>query len=185
MTKHLWLAKANDNLVSFCACGNSLISSPPQLDCPWCGCGWLFSCIKCRKAFTFAKVVEIDQSLEQLARRDLFARSDEEPSREQIDEWVAFMKDYLRDVKPGEEYVAFDGRVVATSMQRLDFDGWHATHQLNFIPQVAALADPSVRTAILNSEDYWQSHALGDFSPSALGQPAIRDREKKWWQFWK
>ena len=52
-----YIAKANNDVLSHCQCADTLAAGPAQLDCPWCGCGWLFSCIKCRKAFTFGRVV--------------------------------------------------------------------------------------------------------------------------------
>jgi hypothetical protein len=181
----IYLVKANNDFVSFCQCDEALITSPPQLDCPWCGCGWLFTCMNCRMAFAFAKAVETDNNWEDLARKDLHARWGAQPAAEAITEWTSFMKRYLREAKPGETYVAFDGRIIPTSQERLDFDGWHSTHKLEFVPQVRALSDPSVWENILASANYWQSHALGDFAPSALGKPAVRDRPKKWWEFWK
>ena len=66
--------KANDEVLSFCACQQPLVALPGQLDCPWCGCGWLASCIECRKAFTFAKVVDVDLTYEQIVRRDAINR---------------------------------------------------------------------------------------------------------------
>jgi hypothetical protein len=71
MARLIYLQKDNDDLVSHCRCREAFISYPPQMDCPWCGCGWLFSCIKCRKAFTFARAVEVNDSWEELACRDI------------------------------------------------------------------------------------------------------------------
>src|SRR6266566_1407987 len=62
----IYLRKANDNLVSHCKCDEAYISAPSQMDCPWCGCGWLFTCSHCRKAFTFAEAVEGDFALDQM-----------------------------------------------------------------------------------------------------------------------
>ena len=47
--KIVYLKKASNELISHCGCEESRISYPAQMDCPWCGCGWLFSCITCRK----------------------------------------------------------------------------------------------------------------------------------------
>jgi len=71
MSTHLYLAKANNNLISHCACPDALVTFPPQIDCPWCGCGWLFTCIECRKAFVFERAIESDSPWHELARRDL------------------------------------------------------------------------------------------------------------------
>ena len=75
----IYLVKANDDLVSHCQCEQGIIAEPGQVGCPWCGCGWLFSCIKCRKAFTFATAVEIDKTWEELAREDLYSYFKQEP----------------------------------------------------------------------------------------------------------
>ena len=185
MAKHPYLKKYNNDLVSHCSCTDALISFPPQLDCPWCGCGWLFTCIKCRKAFTFAVAIETEETWEDLALRDIRGKFESEPTVDDIQDWIGFMKEYVVDAEIGKQYVAFDGRLISTDKSRIDFDGWHASHKLDFVPQVAALKDKSIEESVLGSIEYWQSHALGDWSPSSLGQPAVRDREKKWWQFWK
>ena len=184
MPRHIYLTKDSDDLISHCRCNNALVTFPPQADCPWCGCGWLFTCIECRKAFTFARGVETDEDWEDLARRDLGNRTGSTPIPEEIHEWVEAMQELLHDVEVGKKYVVFDGRIIPTDQQSLDFDGWHSTHRLPFVPQVAALTNPSILKEVLTSEEYWQSHRLEDFDPSALGTPAIRDR-KRWWEFWK
>ncbi|HJN76044.1 MAG TPA: hypothetical protein QGF58_19085 [Myxococcota bacterium] len=50
-----FLIKDSDDLLSFCKCDTGLVGVPGQLDCPWCGCGWMLSCIDCRKSFVFAR----------------------------------------------------------------------------------------------------------------------------------
>ena len=83
MEKHLYLRKANNDLVSHCRCAkeDALISSPCQMDCPWCGCGWLFTCSRCRKAFTFAEGVEVHESWEETANRTIRNLYRREPER--------------------------------------------------------------------------------------------------------
>ncbi|MBI1903016.1 MAG: hypothetical protein HYS13_18105 [Planctomycetia bacterium] len=185
MPSHAYLVKDNNELVSHCPCPQAQIAYPPQADCPWCGCGWLFSCIDCRKAFTFARGVQVSEPWEELGRRDLRAMFEKEPNDDDVDEWVEFMKRFLAEVEVGKQYVVFDGRLIPTDKVRLDFDGWHATHQLDFVPQVAALKDKAILATLLSNVNYWESHALGDSTPSALGLPTVRDRETKWWKFWK
>jgi hypothetical protein len=46
----------------------------------------------CRKAFTFAKVIETERPWEDLARADLRGKFDADPTPEEIAEWVQFMK---------------------------------------------------------------------------------------------
>ena len=164
MAKHIYLAKASNALVSHCRCENALITYPGQLDCPWCGCGWLFSCQLCRKAFTFAKGIETEESWEDLARQDLRARFGREPDDLDIQRWVNAMRSLLADVEPGETYVTFDGSFVAASMSPLSMEGWFARHELEFVPQTAALEDPSVLDDVLTNKEYWLSKRLPDES---------------------
>src|SRR6266496_4072320 len=99
----IYLRKANDQLICYCKCdkAEALISDPGQLDCPWCGCGWLFTCIKCRKAFTFAEAVEVDLSLEELAEMDIVGFGGQSPEPGEVDEWVRAMQHLLRGVDLG------------------------------------------------------------------------------------
>src|SRR5438874_12347121 len=103
-TMHIYLRKANDDLVSHCGCDltDALISSPGQLDCPWCGCGWLFVCKQCRKAFTFAEGVEIDESWEDTGDRAVRALYQRDPEPGEVAEWVGFMQILLTRVQLGK-----------------------------------------------------------------------------------
>ncbi len=162
MPKHLYLRKANDDFVSHCKCdkADALISSPGQMDCPWCGCGWLFICSRCRKAFTFAEVVEVDVSWERTADRTLRALYQRQPKRGEGEEWIGFMKILLKGIRLGEQYVYLDGWVIPTTAGGVNIEGWHSRHNLEFVPQVAALDDPEVRSGLLSSRAYWQSTAI-------------------------
>ena len=162
MAKHLYLRKANEKLVSHCRCAaaDALITSPGQMDCPWCGCGWLFTCMVCRKAFTFAEAVEVDESWEALAKRDIRRFFRRAPDDKEVEEWVESMQILLRDIHAGEQYVYLDGWVISVDEQNIDIEGWHAWHDLYEVPQVAALEDFSIRTEMLASPEYWQTHAL-------------------------
>lgn len=162
MAKHMYLAKANDALVSHCTCDDSIVSYPPQMDCPWCGCGWLFSCIRCRKAFTFAMGIETDVPWDELARRDIQGYGGPEPDVDSIADWVGDMQYFLEDVEPGVEYVCLDGAVIPTDVTELEFTGWHARHELDFLPQVRALDDPTIVDSLLANVDYWESRAVPD-----------------------
>jgi hypothetical protein len=146
--------------VAHCNCNNGLITFPPQMDCPWCGCGWLFTCIECRKAFTFAKGIVLDESWEETAKRDLGGRSGREPNTEDTESWVGAMKELLGEVVEGQEYVCLDGLIIPTGGSAVRFDGWHSRHDLPYVPQTAALSDPSVLRSILGNPKYWKSTAL-------------------------
>ena len=40
----------------FCVCPvEETLAYTGQKDCPWCGCGWLWSCYRCGKAFSVAQ----------------------------------------------------------------------------------------------------------------------------------
>ena len=162
MARHLYLRKANDDLVSHCRCkaADALISSPGQMDCPWCGCGWLFSCGRCRKAFAFAEGVEVGESWEETGKRTIRALYQRGPAPGEVEEWVWFMKILLRDVQVGEMYVYLDGHVIPATDDGFTIDGWHSRHDLSFVPQVEALVKPEVYNNLLCSRDYWLSNRV-------------------------
>ena len=156
----IYLQKANDDLVSHCTCEIALVASPGQADCPWCGCGWLWSCMKCRKAFSFAVGVEVPQSPVDLAVRDLaaFLGDASKIEDEDLDDWTTGMPAWMEDVQIGERYVYFDGAIIHVDSGELKFDGVHSAHNLEFVPQVRALADPTVMDEILRNYDYWEGN---------------------------
>lgn len=162
MAKHLYLRKANNDFVSHCKCDtvDALISSPAQMDCPWCGCGWLFICSRCRKAFTFAEGIEINESWEDTGNRTVRALYQREPEPGEVDEWIGFMKILLKRVQLREQYVYFDGYVIPTTAEGITIEGWHSHHALNFVPQIAALMESEIRDGLLCSREYWQSNRV-------------------------
>jgi hypothetical protein len=131
------------------------------MDCPWCGCGWLFTCMKCRKAFTFARGVELDESWEEWASHDIRG-FEMEPTDEAVVDWVESMQAYLDGVMVGKQYVALDGCVIPTDANSLDFDGWKSHHRFDFVPQVAALEDASIVKTVLSNVDYWETRAIDE-----------------------
>ena len=162
VAKHIYLRKANDDFVSHCRChrGDALIAAPSQMDCPWCGCGWLFTCGVCRKAFTFAEGFELNESWEETADRNVRAFFRREPEPEEIVEWIECMKILLKGVECGEQYVYFDGYVIPVTADGITMEGWHSHHDLDFVPQLAASSDAEVRDALLCSREYWQSNRV-------------------------
>src|SRR5437016_4029669 len=87
-SKIIYLVKASNDLISHCACEHAIIGAPSQMDCPWCGCGWLFVCATCRKAFTFARAEEVELTWEKLAHKDLDGKWSRHPSSKEIQEWI-------------------------------------------------------------------------------------------------
>ena len=144
----IYLVKANNDLISPCACVSTPIAAPKQMDCPWCGCGWLFVCSACRKTFTFARAEEVDATWEELARRD--ARGD-------VEEWIEFMRILQKDLRPGALYVYLDGWVFRADQKDLRFDGWHAKHDFARPPQVVGreLIDRTIGTRA-----YWDERRV-------------------------
>jgi hypothetical protein len=157
--KLIYLKKACDDGISLCSCGDGRVAFPAQMDCPWCGCGWLFTCINCGKAFTFAEGVEIESSWEALARTT-------ESEEDEIASWIEAMKIITAGVKVGERYVIIDGFVLPADARHVAFDGWHAHHEFEIIPQVQALEDRSILDAKLGNRRYWTENALPE-DPSA------------------
>lgn len=156
---HIYLKKANDDLVSHCYCAEALIAFPPQMDCPWCGCGWLFTCIECRRAFTFAEAAVVNETWEETGARDLRNRWKREPSEQDVSQWVEAMKELIADVQVGQRYVCLDGLFIPISAASLAFVGWHSWHDLPFVPQVKALTDRSILISILGNQAYWHRTA--------------------------
>jgi hypothetical protein len=143
--KVVYLVKASDELISHCRCSLPIIGAPAQMDCPWCGCGWLFVCARCRKAFTFARAEVVELTWEELAHKDLDGKWGHRPSSEEVKEWISFMRILLKGLEAGREYVYIDGWVFLTDSKHLRFDGLHARHKLDVVPQSVARSN---RTAL-------------------------------------
>jgi len=160
--KVVFLIKANDDLISHCKCEGIPIGAPAQMDCPWCGCGWLFICPNCRRAFTFAWAVEVELGWEQLAHNDLDGKYGNVPTDQDIAEWIEFMKILLKHIEVGQQYVYIDGWVLPAHQKELRFDGWHSRHELEMAPQTAALTDSSLLDATLGNERYWRENEISE-----------------------
>lgn len=158
--RHVYLVKDSNELVSFCKCDEALITAPGQASCPWCGCGWMFSCTQCRKAFTFARGVYTDLAWEDLARRDLENGGLREVFDEDVDEWVGQMKGLLAGIEVGRRYVFLDGTYLPADAGPIQLDGWYARHNLARVPQTAALDNPSIIEELLENDRYWRSHGV-------------------------
>jgi len=156
----LYLVKKNDEFISFCSCKESLVGDPGQLDCPWCGCGWLFSCTKCRKAFSFAVAVEIDKTWEEIAAEDLYGYNKKQPTPEEISEWVEFMKAMQGEIELGKTYVYLDGVFISAEEENFSMEGWYANHKFEHVPQLAALKNPEIQKLVLSNPEYWRKNQI-------------------------
>lgn len=159
---HVYLVRASEQLVCHCKCDPALITFPPQMDCPWCGCGWLFTCTNCRKAFTFARGTVLTETWRATALRDLAGKWGRDPDEMEIEQWIEAMQVILKDVEPGKEYVCLDGWVIPTDDEAVVIDGWHSHHELPFVPQVAALGNPSIMENILSNPEYWRESRVAE-----------------------
>jgi hypothetical protein len=157
-TRIVYLAKDNADVVCHCACPHALIAYPGQMDCPWCGCGWLFTCIDCRKAFTFARGVEVDLSWEEVARHDLIKLGIPEPSAAHIRDHAEDIEALLAGVKVGQRYVYLDGVIIPADAAAVHFTGRHTRHDLEFVPHVKAQDDYSILTEVLGNRRYWDEN---------------------------
>ena len=156
----IYLVKDSNSLISHCYCKTARVGSPCQISCPWCGCGWLFSCIECGMAFTFARAKEIDATWEEMAWRDLSRHSKEEPDPEEVDEAALVLREMHEDLEVGRRYVYFDGLIVPVDADGIHGEGLHAEHDLDYVPQVAALRDRSRIKWVLENIQYWESNSL-------------------------
>ena len=168
----VYLERANGDLINHCQCKRSLVAVPGQMDCPWCGCGWLFTCMKCRKAYAFARGFVIDASLEDLGRQDLQTSLGRAPHPQELTEWVATMGVLLRNVQPGCTYVYFDGHLIDARSSGVRFEGIHSRHELPYVPQVRALRDPRLIEGLLADEQYWLDRAVTPPAASPTPAPA-------------
>ena len=159
---HKALIKANDDLISFCKCDESGFATTGQADCPWCGCGWLFSCTKCRKAFTFAKVIETDLSPYNVAVLDIsgFSKDEVPPDDESVQDMADWVRNSVVDIPLDTVCVIVDGKVIPVDKKNFEFNGWFAHHQFDILPQVEAQGSRAKIISVLGNTDYWLSREL-------------------------
>ena len=157
----LYLRKANNDVLSFCGCDpkDALVAHPGQLDCPWCGCGFLFSCWKCRRAFTFAEAFETELTLDDIVRRDFEAFLGPRDAKEYLSERGLKMRKHdiermLQGVELGGAYVYLDGYAHRVGQER-SFVGVYGRHALSGFPWLrpGASADTLQRDF---DRDYWE-----------------------------
>ena len=153
----LWLARSRNAVCCHCTCKPGLVGVPGQLDCPWCGCGWLFFCITCRKGFTFARPVRVKQTPEELAEADFRGMFKRAPSKKELRQWTTALGAFFGKLDEDEEYCYLDGVLVPISQEQVTVKGLFATHALKRLPQVMALKRPAILGTTLEDVDYWTS----------------------------
>jgi hypothetical protein len=108
----------------------------------------------------FARAEYVDEPIEEIARRDLRARRDEEASAQDISEWVHVMRILLKGIEPGKLYAYLDGYCLPLDAEAIAFDGWAARHELPHLPHVDALNNPSALDLTIGSRRYWHERAI-------------------------
>jgi hypothetical protein len=158
------LAKANNDLISWCGCEELVYATSGQADCPWCGCGWLFTCINCRKAFTFAVVTESELSLPEIFARDRSSFSnkpvalDDEEVRSHA-EWLEYE---LKNVHTGTICAILDGKILPVESRDIQFNGWFASHDLETVPQWTHRTSKQAIDRLLGNPNYWTERELSE-----------------------
>ena len=139
--------------------------STSQMDCPWCGCGWLISCSECRKAFTYGVIKETDSTLLYLARREATIRGIIEDLVEaDLCDWADSMDDELSRFEVGEHVVYFDGCYFPVTSEPVQFNGLYSEHDLECIPHWDAMTDPHYLDQTLGNQQYWRERKLVEIS---------------------
>ena len=148
-----YVGKANDDVLSFCTCQDALADVPGQLDCPWCGCGWMIGCMKCRKAFVYGRVVEIDSDYVTLVREDT-RTSGFERDADEIRDIAEWMGAAMADFEVGQMVVYLDGYYLPIDTAG-EIEGLYARHTFSSLPHKDAHLAPGVLEATLGDVRYW------------------------------
>jgi predicted RNA-binding Zn-ribbon protein involved in translation (DUF1610 family) len=156
-----YIAKANDDVLSHCSCEDAIAAGPAQLDCPWCGCGWLISCMKCRKAFTFARVIDVDRSYSDIVSEDFAARG-EIASPDDIEHCTHWMADAFADLVVGDLVIYLDGSYLRADTTNFAYDGWFAQHDFDRLPHAIAMEQAGALRDTLGEQAYWIERELVD-----------------------
>lgn len=136
--------------------------STGQMDCPWCGCGWLISCSRCAKAFTYAVVKETDVPLAELGRREAQRRGLTSVTGQECEEWAAGMAEAFEPFDVGDIVVYLDGVYWLLGARNVRFEGYFATHDLVELPHATALREPNALRTMLGGEAYWYERERPD-----------------------
>lgn len=152
--------KANNDVISHCACENEPALGTAQMECPWCGCGWLISCSKCNKAFTFAEVRETDLTMEDMAQRESNARSGIELSQSEFAAWSTATTETLNVFEVGDVVVYIDGAYWTIDAEEIEFEGYYAAHKFERLPHADAIANPQMLNQMLGDPGYWYDRAI-------------------------
>ncbi len=157
-----FLFKANDDVISHCRCVGAPAMSTGQLDCPWCGCGWLIACSVCAKSFTYGVIRETEVPVVELGRRELRRRGLENVSDQEIEDWAEAMESEFARFDLGQTVVYLDGHYWPLDARDIAFEGYFARHDLKRLPHAEALDRPEALMDLLADKSYWLERELPD-----------------------
>ncbi len=156
-----YIVKANDDGISYCRCASAIAAPTLQLDCPWCGCGWMIGCVECRKCFVYARVAEVEGSYAELTRGDFEAGGYSFTEQDVIDD-ALWRERMLAPLKIGQIVVCLDGRFLPVDTTGVEFGGQYAQHRLDRLPHAIELEQPGALRTILGDPEYWITRELPD-----------------------
>ncbi len=160
----LHLTRAPGDTTASCRCPDSLMAVPDQSETPWDGSGYLCTCHKCGKTFTFGKVIKVNMKLRDFVLKDLRQRDLPKEllnDRDFIDGCCESIEEMLADLEEGKEFVYFDGVLIPTDYEgRIEFDGLFAAHDLATLPHLELKKDKNSARHLLGDPRYWNDRAL-------------------------
>ncbi|MGG7568419.1 hypothetical protein ACQ5SO_19880 [Rhodovulum sp. DZ06] len=162
----LILKAGGDHPISFCDCdpqADFAVATSGQLDCPWCGCGWLFTCSRCRRAFTWGVVADSTRTAEEVARHLAGLGPDDAVGAEDREEYE-WLEHGLRDLAPGTRVVLLDGGILPLD-EPVDLHGWMSRHRFDRLPHLDAPSAAAL-DALFGDKTYWLERAHHDAATS-------------------
>lgn len=151
----IWIAKAPDQRGGICWCKCPLeeaIAKPTgALDCPWCGCGWLFTCSTCRKAFMIGEAVEVSGTLEDMVRKEYQSWGIEEPTDAELAGPQGHLQQVQTRLEFGELYVHMDSMAVLLNSKPFTVEGERRKH---FFKEAPHLTPRGI--GMLKDQGYWE-----------------------------
>ncbi len=71
-----------------------------------------------------------------------------------VEDWIEKMQPLIGALELDRTYVYFDGHAIPADANGVRMKGMRRSHDLNYVPQVRALTDPSAE-ALLHDIKYW------------------------------
>ena len=157
----LWLVSDDPPDTGMCDCPNAIV------DAPWHnenmsgagGNGWLWTCTKCGRGFTFAKCTHIRPSLLKLAKKQTprvmnYLKDGEEISDVLLagpSDWLQIVDRIEKKLVENRRYVFLDGEILPAKHGPVKFKGLCRSHDLPDLPHISEdLADKTIY-----NYEYW------------------------------